>query len=103
MYKNVCWINLFCKFELEVRMSDLNKVTVDKEIELSEIIGHLENISRALKEGDLRFLNRDELVCLRPSQKLAIEVAAKKGNTREGITIRISWKKDKREVLGDEL
>lgn len=69
-------------------------VSLKSEMELGKVIGHLEGIINGLVQGTICIQQGTDLVTLKPTSHIELELEATLKGNKEKVTIELSWKQE---------
>lgn len=77
-------------------------VSLKGELELGKVTNHLEEIINGLTEGTLCIQQGPELVTLKPTAFVEMELEASAKGNKEKLTLELSWKQEEPKEAPDE-
>lgn len=77
------------------------EVSLKSKLEQAKVISYLEDLTKSLKEGTVCVQQGTDIVTLRPSSYIEIELEASVKKNKERLSIELTWRADKEEEEQD--
>lgn len=77
-------------------------VSLKGEMELGNVIDHLEKIMNGLTQGTICIQQGSDLVTLKPTSHIDIELEASLKGNKEKLTLELSWKQESEKEYPDQ-
>ncbi|MCA9482928.1 MAG: amphi-Trp domain-containing protein [Nitrospina sp.] len=76
---------------------DKREVSLKAKFEQSKVISYLEDLIKSMKEGTICVQQGTDIVTLKPSNYIEVELEASIKKSKERLSLELSWRADKEE------